>query len=658
MTVQFDPNDPEDSEDIFEDVSQAQRLFVWGSVPGRGPGARSRTQEDPNATHTLGTGTDSPDVSRITRGPGPTQYTVEYDETVLLTDHTLFSAYTEDGTRYAASEASPGSTSSQVIVTFTDTDGFEDKVVRVADEGCAVITDASDCSTVGSAAVRTGGLRPGFTDGPDLRQIVTRTTSGSGATSGTDGGPEPPTAEAIFTFDHLLDASRTPAGGLVLLDAAGDRLTPSGAPFIVGSEVHVPYDPSDVALAVGGTVDDCVVFDPEGKSEDDADCNPINSLALGFAPAGGGGGFGGFDTTSTGGGDTGGDGNGPFRPGTTGGGGGAGSDLPGQSTLFPPDAYTWRGAAAASVRAAASPVLVRLRGRLEAVPAECSGTVSLGLTYRGKALVTGVAPLRDDCTYATTLRFDSNLLPPSQRGRGARPLFTVFSRFNGNQFVPASSATPRRTRLQPLPPPVLGRTVNLEPLRGRVTVRVPRRSGPVKGRQFVGVRRPRQVPVRTLVNVKRGRARLTTATDFAGVRTQSGAFSAGVFQSLQRRRTRAVTELRLKGGSFAGCNRGKARGIRAVASRSRTIRRLRSNARGRFRTRGRNSSATVRGTAWITVDRCDGTLTRVTRGRVARTRLPPPAQRPGARGKQLPGARSALAGAAVRGPLHHPRDWR
>ena len=46
------------------------------------------------------------------------------------------------------------------------------------------------------------------------------------------------------------------------------------------------------------------------------------------------------------------------------------------------------------------------------------------------------------------------------------------------------------------------------------------------------------------------------------------------------------------------------------------IRRLRGNSRGRFRTSGRNSSATVRGTIWEVIDRCDGTLTRVRRGRV------------------------------------------
>jgi hypothetical protein len=41
---------------------------------------------------------------------------------------------------------------------------------------------------------------------------------------------------------------------------------------------------------------------------------------------------------------------------------------------------------------------------------------------------------------------------------------------------------------------------------------------------------------------------------------------------------------------------------------------LRANAHGRFRTRGRFSATTVRGTEWDTIERCDGTLTRVHRG--------------------------------------------
>jgi ferric-dicitrate binding protein FerR (iron transport regulator) len=38
--------------------------------------------------------------------------------------------------------------------------------------------------------------------------------------------------------------------------------------------------------------------------------------------------------------------------------------------------------------------------------------------------------------------------------------------------------------------------------------------------------------------------------------------------------------------------------------------------KGRFRSDGRYGSAGVRGTIWLTEDRCDGTLVRVRRGRV------------------------------------------
>ena len=44
------------------------------------------------------------------------------------------------------------------------------------------------------------------------------------------------------------------------------------------------------------------------------------------------------------------------------------------------------------------------------------------------------------------------------------------------------------------------------------------------------------------------------------------------------------------------------------------VRRLWGKGKGRFRTRGRYSSGTVRGTNWITTDFCDGTDTRVVAG--------------------------------------------
>ena len=125
-----------------------------------------------------------------------------------------------------------------------------------------------------------------------------------------------------------------------------------------------------------------------------------------------------------------------------------------------------------------------------------------------------------------------------------------------------------------------------------------------------------QIPVGSFLDTRRGTVRLQSATNAAGKR-QTGDFLSSIFQVRQskRRSARGLTDLVLKGGSFNRC--GATRGKRANASLSRrTVRRLRANAQGRFRTSGRNSSATVRGTRWETIDRCDGTLTKVQRGTV------------------------------------------
>ena len=124
----------------------------------------------------------------------------------------------------------------------------------------------------------------------------------------------------------------------------------------------------------------------------------------------------------------------------------------------------------------------------------------------------------------------------------------------------------------------------------------------------------------SLLDTRRGTVRLTSARDRRGV-AQTGDFSAGVFQLAQSRRgsAKGLTELGLKGPSFARYGKRRARGGEAHGAglSRRAIRRLHGNASGRFRTRGRNSSATVRGTIWEMIDRCDGTLRRVRRGRVA-----------------------------------------
>ena len=55
--------------------------------------------------------------------------------------------------------------------------------------------------------------------------------------------------------------------------------------------------------------------------------------------------------------------------------------------------------------------------------------------------------------------------------------------------------------------------------------------------------------------------------------------------------------------------KGKATDASAAAVSSKVLQLLRASAHGKFRTSGRYSAATVRGTIWTVADRCDGTLT-------------------------------------------------
>jgi hypothetical protein len=130
--------------------------------------------------------------------------------------------------------------------------------------------------------------------------------------------------------------------------------------------------------------------------------------------------------------------------------------------------------------------------------------------------------------------------------------------------------------------------------------------------------------VGTSIDTRRGRIDLTTAA--RNGERQTGTFGGGVMQVRQPRRARGRVDIHLRGGDFSQCARPARRARRsgrlASASyiRRETVRRLWGrDSGGRFRTHGRHSQATVRGTRWLTVDRCDGTLTKALRGTVVVT---------------------------------------
>jgi hypothetical protein len=82
-----------------------------------------------------------------------------------------------------------------------------------------------------------------------------------------------------------------------------------------------------------------------------------------------------------------------------------------------------------------------------------------------------------------------------------------------------------------------------------------------------------------------------------------------------------LVQLALTGGDFSPCTRltasGAGGGGAAQKPKKKPIRSLWGKGKGRFRTKGRYSAATVRGTEWLTTDRCDGTLTSVKQGVVS-----------------------------------------
>jgi hypothetical protein len=164
--------------------------------------------------------------------------------------------------------------------------------------------------------------------------------------------------------------------------------------------------------------------------------------------------------------------------------------------------------------------------------------------------------------------------------------------------------------------PKLGRAVVVSAGRGKVRVKPP------GARRFRAVSAAVSVPVGSVIDATGGRVELASALDRAGV-SQNGSFWGARFRVLQSRTGTGMTTLELRGGDFRACRRGARAASRpiAVASRRRHHRVVRSlwgrDSHGRFRTHGANSVATARGTAWLTRDRCDGTVTRVREGAVA-----------------------------------------
>ena len=154
--------------------------------------------------------------------------------------------------------------------------------------------------------------------------------------------------------------------------------------------------------------------------------------------------------------------------------------------------------------------------------------------------------------------------------------------------------------------PQPGEIVGARAVSGRVLVK---KAGENK---FIELEGQTEIPVGSQVDTTRGVIMLTSG--LGGGRTNSSQFYDGLFTILQKKARNAFMTLRMDGGNFRACSRRSLSTLSVDAKRKRPVRRLWGNGKGRFTTKGRYSSATVRGTKWLVQDRCDGTLTRVLRG--------------------------------------------
>jgi hypothetical protein len=173
----------------------------------------------------------------------------------------------------------------------------------------------------------------------------------------------------------------------------------------------------------------------------------------------------------------------------------------------------------------------------------------------------------------------------------------------------------------PPPPPVLGKAVDVKPVSGVVLIKT------AKG--FVPLTEGTQLPNGAQVDTRQGSLALTSSIGHG--KTQTGVFGGAVFSITQSRGAgqQGLTTLTLIEGGFPGAptfaickaHKGSAGPNARTAALPRSVLQTlhARERRGRFRTRGRNGSATVRGTVWDMSERCDGTLTVVHQGVVVVT---------------------------------------
>ena len=155
------------------------------------------------------------------------------------------------------------------------------------------------------------------------------------------------------------------------------------------------------------------------------------------------------------------------------------------------------------------------------------------------------------------------------------------------------------------PEPVLGKTVVAGQVgTGTVLIRL-------KNGKFRKLGANEAIPLGSEIDATQGRVRLTSVSGPGGA-TQTADFYQGAFRVTQTRGNKPITQLALSARLSCGKKTTKAQ----ASAKKKKVRGLWGDGKGNFRTRGRNAAATVRGTKWLTEDRCNSTKITVKRGKV------------------------------------------
>jgi hypothetical protein len=162
---------------------------------------------------------------------------------------------------------------------------------------------------------------------------------------------------------------------------------------------------------------------------------------------------------------------------------------------------------------------------------------------------------------------------------------------------PTPTATPTPTPTA-TPKPVAGKSVGAAPVSGTVLVKL-------KGEKTFKRLDPSVIANGAEVDTRKGKVEITRSDGGKAV------FYGGIFKLSQ---SGGITTLTLT-EKLTGCPRG--RKLASAAAKKPKTRKLWGNGKGKFRTKGQYSAATVRGTKWLVQDGCRYTRTKVATGVVS-----------------------------------------